>query len=76
MLSPADRRSMTEAFDRVTAMFNRRVLLLEMIQDSLADLRHRLHCLTFDLESTRRERDRLQAQLDDRGDLENPGHFF
>lgn len=76
MLSPAERRSLTEAFDRVVAMFNRRVLLLDMIQDSLSDFRHRLHCMSFDLESTRRERDQLRAQLDDFGDPESSGHFF
>lgn len=76
MLSPAERRSLTESFDRVAAMLNRRILLLDMMQDSLSDFRHRLHCISFDLESTRRERDRLKAQLDDYGDPEGPGHFF
>jgi uncharacterized membrane protein YccC len=76
LLSPGDRRLLTEAFDRTAAMLDRRGRLLEMMQQAMSDLRHSLHCMAFDLEATRRERDLLKAQLEDSGDPENPEQFW
>lgn len=45
---------------------NRRTKILTLVQEALSQLRLDMKYLVFDLEATRRERDKLKEQLDDR----------
>ena len=53
---------------RVIETTRRRKRILSLVQEALSQLRLDTKYLMFDLESTRRERDDLQAQLDCRED--------
>jgi hypothetical protein len=57
------------AYHRVAESFHRRRRILNLVQEALAQLRLDVKYLMFDLETTRRERDQLQEQLeeDERG---------
>lgn len=57
------------AYDRVAESIVRRRRILNLVQESLSQLRLDVKYLMFDLETTRRERDQLQSQLEenDRG---------
>ena len=57
------------AYDRVAESILRRRRILNLVQEALSQLRLDVKYLMFDLETTRRERDQLQAQLEenDRG---------
>ena len=52
-------------FQRVVESTNRRRKILQMVQESIGQLRLDLKYLVFDLEATRRERDDLQRQVSD-----------
>jgi hypothetical protein len=67
-LPATGRQNLDEAFDRAAAMVERRGKIFDMIQEAFAEIRLDMRCLTFDLEVTRRERDRLQALLDSRSE--------
>jgi len=54
-----------EAFGRIVDMVNRRRRILNLVQEALSQLRLDVKYLMFDLEVTRRERDELQARLED-----------
>ncbi len=54
------------AFLRVVESVNRRRRILELVQESLSQLRLDIKYLMFDLESTRKERDELREQFEDR----------
>jgi hypothetical protein len=51
------------AFQRVVESTNRRRKILQLVQESIGQLRLDMKYLVFDLEATRRERDRFQDQL-------------
>ena len=64
-----DRRELDVAFERVAESVKRRRRILNLVQEALAQLRLDVKYLMFDLEITRRERDELQAQMEE----EDPG---
>ncbi len=51
--------------DAVTESTKRRRRILSLVQDALGQLRLDMKYLMFDLEATRRERDELQAKLEE-----------
>ncbi len=57
-------------FQRVLESTNRRRKILQMVQESIGQLRLDMKYLVFDLEATRRERDDLQRQASDFSDEE------
>ncbi len=54
------------ACQKVSDSFQRRRRILNLVQEALSQLRLDVKYLMFDLETTRKERDQLQAQLEDR----------
>jgi hypothetical protein len=64
-----DRESLQAAYNRVAESIHRRRRILNLVQEALSQLRLDVKYLMFDLETTRRERDQLQSQLeeDERG---------
>jgi hypothetical protein len=58
-------------FQRVAESANRRRKILQMVQESIGQLRLDMKYLVFDLEATRRERDDLELQV---GKLRGAGH--
>jgi hypothetical protein len=64
-----DKADLRIAWNRVTESFHRRRRILSLVQEALAQLRLDVKYMIFDLETTRRERDQLQEQLEeeDRG---------
>jgi septal ring factor EnvC (AmiA/AmiB activator) len=62
-LPAAQRLSIQPAFQRVVESTNRRRKILQLVQDSIGQLRLDMKYLVFDLEATRRERDAYQAQI-------------
>jgi hypothetical protein len=62
-LPPAQRLALQPAFQRVVESTNRRRKILQLVQDSIGQLRLDMKYLVFDLEATRRERDTYQAQI-------------
>ncbi|MEZ6039281.1 MAG: transcriptional regulator [Planctomycetaceae bacterium] len=52
-------------WNRVCESFQRRRRILNLVQEALSQLRLDVKYLMFDLETTRRERDQLQAQLEE-----------
>jgi hypothetical protein len=50
-------------FQRVSESVNRRRKILQMVQESIGQLRLDMKYLVFDLEATRRERDDLEVQV-------------
>jgi len=63
MLPPAQRITIQPAFQRVVESTNRRRKILQLVQDSIGQLRLDMKYLVFDLEATRRERDAYQRQI-------------
>ncbi len=64
-----DRRELDIAFERVAESVRRRRRILNLVQEALSQLRLDVKYLMFDLEITRKERDELQAQMEE----EDPG---
>ena len=64
-----DRREIETAFERVAESVLRRRRILNLVQEALAQLRLDVKYLMFDLELTRKERDELQARMEE----EDPG---
>jgi len=62
-LPPAQRLTIQPSFQRVVESTNRRRKILQLVQDSIGQLRLDMKYLVFDLEATRRERDNYQQQL-------------
>jgi hypothetical protein len=62
-LPPAQRLTIQPAFQRVVESTNRRRKILQLVQDSIGQLRLDMKYLVFDLEATRRERDAYQRQI-------------
>ena len=63
LLPPAQRLTIQPAFQRVVESTNRRRKILQLVQDSIGQLRLDMKYLVFDLEATRRERDAYQRQV-------------
>jgi hypothetical protein len=68
-ISGPEKRGISVAYERVAESILRRRRILNLVQEALSQLRLDVKYLMFDLETTRRERDQLQAQLEenDRG---------
>jgi hypothetical protein len=64
-LPPAQRLTIQPAFQRVVESTNRRRKILQLVQDSIGQLRLDMKYLVFDLEATRRERDAYQHQIEE-----------
>ena len=64
-----EKKALTTAYERVADSILRRRRILSLVQEALSQLRLDVKYLMFDLETTRRERDQLQSQLEenDRG---------
>ncbi len=60
-----EQESLAAAFNRVADSIHRRRRILNLVQEALSQLRLDVKYLMFDLETTRRERDQLQAQLEE-----------
>ncbi len=60
-----ERENLVAAFNRVSDSIQRRRRILNLGQEALSQLRLDVKYLMFDLETTRRERDQLQAQLEE-----------
>jgi hypothetical protein len=69
-LSTEAKLALQPLFQRVVESTNRRRKILQMVQESIGQLRLDMKYLVFDLEATRRERDDLQRQLSDSLDEE------
>ncbi|MCA9066610.1 MAG: transcriptional regulator [Planctomycetaceae bacterium] len=63
--SGAGKDELAIAFQRVAESFHRRRRILNLVQEALSQLRLDVKYLMFDLETTRRERDQLQSQLEE-----------
>jgi septal ring factor EnvC (AmiA/AmiB activator) len=70
-LPPQQRLTLQPALNRVVESSARRRKILSMVQEALGQLRLDMKYLVFDLEATRRERDRFEQQIKDLTD-ENP----
>ncbi len=60
-----DKAALQLAWQRVADSFQRRRRILNLVQEALSQLRLDVKYLMFDLETTRRERDHLQSQLEE-----------
>lgn len=60
-----ERSILQAAFGRVVEMVQRRRRILNLVQESLSQLRLDVKYLMFDLEVTRRERDELRSRLEE-----------
>ncbi len=60
-----DKEEILFAYGRVSDSIQRRRRILNLVQEALSQLRLDVKYLMFDLETTRRERDQLQAQLEE-----------
>lgn len=59
------RRELDIAYEHVAESIRRRRRILNLVQQALAELRLDVKYLMFDLEITRKERDELQAQMEE-----------
>jgi hypothetical protein len=64
-LSTESKLVLQPLFQRVVESTSRRRKILQMVQESIGQLRLDMKYLVFDLEATRRERDELQRQVSD-----------
>lgn len=61
---PNEQRLLVQpVFQRVVESTNRRRKILQLVQESIGQLRLDMKYLVFDLEATRRERDSFQKQI-------------
>ena len=60
-----EKRALLTAYERVAESILRRRRILNLVQEALSQLRLDVKYLMFDLESTRRERDQFQSQLEE-----------
>ena len=67
-LPEAYRHRIQTLITRVAEGTQRRKRILGLVQEALSQLRLDMKYLMFDLEATRRERNTLQRQLDERND--------
>lgn len=59
------RSELQASYDQVVDCVRRRRRILNLVQEALSQLRLDIKYLMFDLETTRKERDELRAQLDE-----------
>ncbi|MFN3160828.1 MAG: transcriptional regulator [Rubinisphaera brasiliensis] len=59
------RGELQASYDQVVDCVRRRRRILNLVQEALSQLRLDIKYLMFDLETTRKERDELRAQLDE-----------
>jgi len=59
------RDELQASYDQVVDCVRRRRRILNLVQEALSQLRLDIKYLMFDLETTRKERDELRAQLDE-----------
>ena len=64
-LDVPNRKELYVAWERVAESVRRRRRILNLVQEALAQLRLDVEYLMFDLEITRKERDELQAQIEE-----------
>ena len=64
-MNGAEKESLLLAYSRVSDSIHRRRRILSLVQEALSQLRLDVKYLMFDLETTRRERNQLQAQLEE-----------
>jgi hypothetical protein len=64
-LPPQYQPALEIAFNRVVDSVRRRRRILGLVQEALSQLRLDVKYLMFDLDATRRERDELQARLEE-----------
>jgi len=64
-LTGTKKEDLLQAYNRVSDSIHRRRRILNLVQEALSQLRLDVKYLMFDLETTRRERDQLQAQLEE-----------
>lgn len=64
-LDVPNRNELNVAWERVAESVRRRRRILNLVQEALAQLRLDVKYLMFDLEITRKERDELQAQIEE-----------
>lgn len=64
-LKGKEKEDLLLAYNRVSDSIHRRRRILNLVQEALSQLRLDVKYLMFDLETTRRERDQLQAQLEE-----------
>ncbi len=64
-LDVPNRKELNVAWERVAESVRRRRRILNLVQEALAQLRLDVKYLMFDLEITRKERDELQAQIEE-----------
>jgi hypothetical protein len=64
-LTGTEKEDLLQAYNRVSDSIHRRRRILNLVQEALSQLRLDVKYLMFDLETTRRERDQLQAQLEE-----------
>lgn len=64
-LDVPNRNELNVAWERVAESVRRRRRILNLVQEALAQLRLDVKYLMFDLEITRKERDQLQAQIEE-----------
>ena len=69
LLPHEHRRKLNPIFQRVVDSTRRRQRILALVQDALRQLRLDMKYLLFDLEATRRERNRYRDSLERGGDL-------
>lgn len=64
---PAEQRRLVEPlYQRVLESTKRRRRILSLVQDALSQLRLDMKYLMFDLEATRRERDKYRGRLEEK----------
>ena len=65
VMKGTEREGLLLAYSRVSDSIQRRRRILNLVQEALSQLRLDVKYLMFDLETTRRERDQLQSQLEE-----------
>lgn len=64
-MSGPETQALSTAYERVAESILRRRRILNLVQEALSQLRLDVKYLMFDLETTRRERDQFQSQLEE-----------
>lgn len=65
-LPSSDQKQLSACYHKIVKYSQRRIEILNMLNDSLAQMRLDSKLLLFDLDITREERDRAIAQLEER----------
>jgi hypothetical protein len=65
-LAEADRQALRPIFERVAESFRLRTRIMNVAKEALETIRLELTVLRFDLEATRREKETLKKQIDEK----------